>query len=277
MVGIPVGELVALAAALVAAGALSGVLAGLFGVGGGAVLVPVLYQILGVVGVDEAVRMHLSVGTSLAVIIPTSLQSFRGHRARGAVDEATLRMWAVPVVLGVLAGGALAAIAPGALLKVVFILVAGVTAIKLLAARSEWRIAEATPGLWPMRGIGFGIGAASALMGIGGGMIGNLVQTLCAVPIHRAVATSSGLGVLISIPGAVGYTLGGLSGAADLPPLSLGYVSLIGFAIVAPLATLCAPLGVRIAHGLSRRRLEIAFGVFLLLVCLRFVAALFGF
>jgi uncharacterized membrane protein YfcA len=124
-----------------------------------------------------------------------------------------------------------------------------------------------------MRAYGMAIGLLSALMGIGG-MIGNLVQTLYGVPIHRTVATSAGLGVLISIPGTVAYAVAGWPYLDDLPPLSLGYVSLVGFFIIAPLATLCAPVGAKLAHRLSKRKLEIAFGLFLIAVSIRFILAL---
>jgi uncharacterized protein len=268
------GEILPLVAVLAAAGVISGILAGLFGVGGGIVIVPLLYQLFELIDVDEGVRMHLSVGTSLAIIVPTSIASYRKHKAKGAVDEGTLKQWAVPAVLGVTLGSGLAAFAPAALLKLVFVLVAGVTAIKLLSGRDDWRLGPALPSIWPMRIYGLVIGFFSALMGIGGGTIGNLVQTFYGVPIHRAVATSAGLGVLISIPGAIGYAIAGWPKLGELPAFSLGYLSIVGFLIVAPLSTWCAPLGVRLAHGMSRRRLEVAFGVFLVIVSLRFVWAL---
>src|SRR3712207_3524515 len=128
MYGIPVLDLVWLAAALLVAGAITGVLAGVFGVGGGAVIVPVLYELFRLVGVPEEVRMPLCVGTSLAIIIPTSIRSFRAHHAKGAVDMAVLRRWAVPVVLGVMAGSVIARYAPADLFKGVFVFVAGISA-----------------------------------------------------------------------------------------------------------------------------------------------------
>ncbi|MFN3483314.1 MAG: sulfite exporter TauE/SafE family protein [Rhabdaerophilum calidifontis] len=271
MLGIPLQDLLVLVAALLGAGLVTGLLAGMFGVGGGAVIVPVLYQIFGLLDVPEAIRMHLCVGTSLAIIIPTSIQSFRAHRARGKVLEAVLRLWAVPVVLSVIAGGAIAAFAPALLLKLVFVAVAGSNAVKLLSGRDDWRIAPDLPGRLGMRLYGVLIGLASSLMGIGGGAISNMLLTLHGRSIHNAVATSSGLGVLISIPGAIAYMLAGWSQMASLPPLSVGYVSLLGFALVAPTSTLVAPLGARLAHAMPKRRLEIAFGVFLLLVSARFV------
>jgi uncharacterized protein len=267
-------DLAFLIAALLGAGLVSGLLAGMFGVGGGAVIVPVLYQVFGFLAVPDMVRMHLAVGTSLAIIIPTSIQSFRAHRAKGMVMEDVLRLWAVPVVLAVLAGGLIAAYAPPFLLKLVFVIVASVNAIKLLFGRETWRIAPRLPGKFGMRAYGVLIGLASSLMGIGGGVIGNMILTLHGVAIHRSVATSSGLGVLISIPGALAYIGAGWSQMGSLPPFSLGYVSLIGFVLIAPLSTYFAPFGARIAHRMPRRRLEIAFGIFLLAVSLRFLIAM---
>lgn len=276
MLGIPLQDLATLIVALLAAGLLTGLLAGMFGVGGGAVIVPVLYQIFGLLHVPEAVRIHLCVGTSLAIIIPTSIQSFRAHRAKGKVMMDVLQLWAVPVVASVIVGGIIAAFAPGLVLKLVFVLVAGSNAIKLLSGRDDWRIAPDLPGPTGMRAYGVLIGLASALMGIGGGAISNMILSLHGKPIHNAVATSSGLGVLISIPGAIAYMIAGWPHMASLPPLSVGFVSLLGFVLIAPTSTLVAPYGARLAHAMPKRRLEVAFGVFLLLVSARFIYSLFA-
>jgi uncharacterized membrane protein YfcA len=275
MSAIPLADLATLAVALLAAGVLTGLLAGMFGVGGGAVIVPVLYQIFGFLGVPEEVRMHLCVGTSLAIIIPTSIQSYRTHRAKGKVLEDVLKSWAVPVVLSVLAGGLIAAFAPALVLKLVFVIVAGANAVKQLAGRDDWRIAPDLPGIIGMRAYGVLIGLASALMGIGGGAISNMILTLHGKAIHNAVATSSGLGVLISIPGALSYIAAGWPKMAVLPPFSVGYVSLMGLLLVAPVSAFAAPYGARLAHRLPKRTLEIAFGLFLLIVSLRFLWGIF--
>ena len=276
MFGIPLADLVTLVVALIGAGLVTGLLAGMFGVGGGAVIVPVLYQIFGILHVPEEVRMHLCVGTSLAIIIPTSVQSFRTHYSKGKVLMDVLKLWAVPVVVSVIAGAAIAAYAPGTLLKCVFIAVATSNAIKLLSGRDDWRISPTLPGPMATRAYGVLIGLASALMGIGGGAISNMILSLHGVAIHNAVATSSGLGVLISIPGAIGYVAAGWSKMASLPPLSLGFVSLLGFALIAPTSTLIAPVGARLAHAMPKRRLEIAFGVFLVIVSARFIWGFIG-
>jgi uncharacterized membrane protein YfcA len=271
MFGIPLGEFVAFILALAAAGIITGMLAGLFGVGGGAVIVPVLYQVFTTLGVPEGVRMHLCVGSSLAIIIPTSIQSYRTHRAKGATRMDVLKLWAVPVVVGTVLGSVLAAFAPGLLLKAVFVLIAGSNAIKNLAGRDDWRIGVDFPGTPTMRSYGFGIGFASALMGIGGGAISNMIFSFYGRSIHQAVATSAGLGVLISIPGTLGYVIGGWD--QSMPPelLALGYVSLTALVLVAPITTLAAPFGARLAHRMPKRKLEIAFGVFLAIVCARFL------
>jgi uncharacterized membrane protein YfcA len=262
-----------LAAALVCAGGVTGILAGLFGVGGGAIIVPILYQTFIILGVPEEVRMPLTVGTSLAVIIPTSVRSYLAHRAAGAVDHRVLRLWALPCLLGVTAGSALAAFAPGWLFKGVFASIAGVNGAALLIGRKDWRIANEPPS-WPMRAIGFVIGLLSSLMGISGGMLSNLALMMFGRTIHQAVATSAGLGVAISIPGAIGYAVAGLSKMSLLPPLSLGFVSLIGVMLLAPLGMLCAPIGARLAHAIPRRKLEIAFGVYLVTMAGRFMVNL---
>jgi uncharacterized membrane protein YfcA len=274
------GELALLAAGLLAAGAVTGLLAGVFGVGGGAVIVPVLYELFRLLGIPEEVRMPLAVGTSLAIIIPTSIRSFLAHKRKGAVDLSILRAWAVPVVAGVLAGSLVARYAPPALFKGVFVVVAGFSAVRLLFGRDSWKLGSDLPGGLVTKAYGFVIGLLSSLMGIGGGQLSNLFMTFFGRPIHQAIATSSGLGVLISIPGALGYVYAGWPKMADwlnvspeavLPPLSLGYISLLGVALVVPTSITFAPIGANLAHRLSKRRLETAFGIFLLLVSARFL------
>ena len=267
-------EIAFLAAALAGAGALTGILAGVFGVGGGALIVPVLYELFRILDVPEETRMPLCVGTSLAVIIPTSLRSFRAHRARGAVDMKILRAWVVPTILGVLVGSFVARYAPPALFKIAFITIAGLAATRLIL-NLKWHLGDAVPEGPTLTIFGFVNAFLSALMGIGGGQLATMFMTFYGRTIHQAVATSSGVGVLISIPGAIGFVLAGWD-KPFLPPLSLGFVSLIGLAAFAPVSVLTAPLGVRIAHALTKRKLEMAFGIFLLLVSLRLLSSMLG-
>ena len=274
MLGVPAGELVMLAAAIVLGGIVSGVLAGLFGVGGGAIIVPVLYEIFRVIGVPEEVRMQLCIGTSLAIIIPTSIRSFRAHQARGELPVEILRVWAAPIISGVVSGAFFAAIAPSALFKIVFIGMASLIAAKMLFGRQSWRLGDRLPGRTAMVAYGFAIGLYSSLMGVGGGALSNIVLTLHGTSIHAAVGIGAGIGVLISIVGTIGYVLAGLPYQALLPPFSIGFVSLIGVVLMAPVSALAAPLGARFAHALPKRQLEIAFGIFLLLISARFLVSL---
>jgi uncharacterized membrane protein YfcA len=274
MLGIPAGELAWLALAIVIGGALTGILAGLFGVGGGAVIVPVLYEIFRVIGVSDDVRVQLCVGTSLAVIIPTSIRSYLAHRAKGTLPVGILKSWIVPVGVGVVIGSLLAAVAPAAVFKAFFAVMVILVGAKFLFAREDWRISDTLPGRPLMTAYGLFIGFYSAMMGVGGGSVSTLVLCLYGQPIHAAVGISAGVGVVISSIGTVGFILAGLPYQDLMPPLSLGYVSLIGFALMGPVSAFFAPYGARIAHALSRRKLEIAFGVFLWIIAARFVASL---
>jgi len=279
--GLDASELLELALLLVAVGTLSGFLAGVFGIGGGAILVPVFYECFRLAGVPLDVRMPLCIGTSLAIIIPTSIQSFRAHYARGAVDMEILKVWWLPVVTGVIAGSVTARYAPERLFKIVFVAVAWSAAARLLLARETWKFGDDLPRGPLMKIYGFFVGLLSTLMGIGGGLFSNLLMTFYGRPIHQAVATSSALAVLISIPGALGYVYAGWPAAERYPdiaalqlPFAIGYVSLIGAVLVMPTSLLTAPLGVKAAHAMSKRTLEMAFGCYLFIVGNRFVISL---
>jgi uncharacterized membrane protein YfcA len=274
MFGVDIATLVTIAVALAVAGGLTGVLAGLFGIGGGAITVPILFEVFLLLDVPVAVAMPLAVGTSLAIIIPTSLQSARGHYAKGAVDMGIVRAWALPVLVGVLAGAWIARYAPPQVFQAVFVMVATVNATKLFFGKESWRVAPDMPGGLALRAYGLVVGLASALMGIGGGAIANLILTLHGRHIRQAVATSAAVGVIVSIPGAIGYVWAGW-GRAELP-LSLGYVSMLAFILIVPTTLMTTPIGVRLAHTMPKRRLEILFACFLTVVSIRFIGSLTG-
>ena len=259
--------------ALTVAGIVSGFLAGLFGVGGGAILVPVFYQILGVLGVDEAINMHIAIGSALAITVPTSLQSFTKHRARGAVDMDLLKSFIFSVPAGVVCAAIVTIFISGTNLRLIFAVIALAVAMKMFFAKTDWKLGDDIPDN-PVRAIvGWLIGFLSTFMGIGGGVFNNTFMSLFGRNIHQSVATSAGVGVLVSIPGMLGYMWAGW-GVAGLPPLSLGFVNLLIVATVIPITILVAPLGVRFAHKLSKMQIEKAFGVFLVLVSIRFFASL---
>lgn len=275
LLGVPLNELAWLALAIVAGGVLSGFLAGLFGIGGGAIIVPVLYEVFRIIGVPDEVRMQLCIGTSLAIIVPTNLRSYFGHRSKGSVLPDVLRAWMIPATIGVALGAALATVAPQAVFKIAFVVLAGIVSSRLLFGGDRWRLAEDLPHGLGLRAWGFGVGLAAALMGVSGGSMATMVLTLYGVPIHTAVGTAAGLGVPITIAGTIGYILAGLPHQALTPPLSIGFVSLIGVALMAPISSFVATFGVRVAHALPRRKLEVALGLFMLLVSARFVISLF--
>ena len=264
-------ELLFLVPAMAAAGVAAGFLAGLFGIGGGAILVPVLLSVFPLLGVAPEVTAHMAVATSLAIIVPTAIRSYGSHQLMGAGDAALQRDWRLWVPAGVIVAELFVRWVPGDVLRLVFAAVATVIALKMLFNRASWVIAERLPSRPVTNGVGFLIGAISTFMGIGGGNLNNLFMTSFGQPIHQAVATSAGLGALIAIPATLGYVLAGI-GHPDLPAWSLGYVHLLGAGLIIPFSMLAAPAGARAAHGLAPRALEIVFGIFLLVVALRMLA-----
>jgi len=271
----PISELMMFALALAAAGVVAGVLAGLFGIGGGAILVPVFYQVFGLLGIDDSVRMHLSVGTSLAIIVPTSVRSFLSHYRRGVSDTSLLRNWLLAVPLGAVLASVIAAYVGSETLRLIFAVIALAIAFRMIFNRASWRIGTDLPKN-PLKWlVGVAIGVLSGLMGVGGGVLNNTFMTLYNRPIHQAVATSAGVGVLISIPGLFGYVWAGW-GEAGLPPLSTGFINWIAVALIIPITLLVAPVGVALAHALDRRQLEAGFGIFMTLIALRFFYSLYG-
>jgi uncharacterized membrane protein YfcA len=256
-------------AALLAAGAAGGLIAGLLGVGGGIVLVPALDLALGTAGVDHAVSLHVAVATSMATIVPTALASSRAHASRGAVDFAVVQRWAVPIVVGALVGAVAASRVDGKVLAALFGAVALLSALKMLLPLDRVVLRSSLPGGAAGAMIPAFIGAISAMMGIGGGTLSVPAMTLCGEPVHKAVGTAAQLGLWIALPATAGYLMARPVEVAALPPLTIGYVSLVGFALVAPLSWLVAPLGARLAHSLDRRKLSAAFGLFLLAVAIR--------
>jgi uncharacterized membrane protein YfcA len=218
--------------------------------------------------------MQLCVGTMIAMDVPTTVRSYITHKKKGAALPDVVRRWTVPAVIGVVVGSVIAAFAPSSVMKVAFIVFTFIIGGKMLFGKDSWRLGDDLPRGPLMWFYGALLGLASSLIGVSGGSISNLVLSLYGKPIHNAVATSAGIGVPITIVGAIGYVLAGLSYVDRLPPLSIGFVSLIGLALMAPVSSFTASYGARLAHHLKKRHLEIAFGVFLLAVGLRFVASL---
>jgi uncharacterized membrane protein YfcA len=257
-------SLILLALMLAAAGALSGFLAGVFGVGGGTVVVPVLYEVFIMLGVPEELRMPLCAGTSLALIIPTSIASFTSHRKTNAVNLDLLRLWSVPIIAGVIGGTVLARYAPPAVFKTAFMLIALLTAARLIFRDRLPTLGQDVPRRLRVL-YGLSIGLSASLIGIGGGILSNMIMTFHGRAIHESVATSAGVGVMVSIPGALGYMAAGWD-RMGLPPFSAGFVSIAAVLALMPTSFLTARLGARAAHHVSRRRLELCFASYLIVV-----------
>jgi uncharacterized membrane protein YfcA len=274
LLGYPISEIALLALWIVAAGVLVGILAGLFGIGGGAIIVPVLYEVFRVLGVPEDVRIQACIGTSLAIIVPTTVRSYLGHKKKGSVIPEVVRIWALPAIFGVAIGSVAASFAPAVVFKIAFLVFVTFIAVRMLYGGERWKLGDQLPGRGLLTIYGLVTGLFSSLVGVSGGAISNAVLTLYGRPMHEAVGTSAGVGVPITIAGTIGYMLAGWPHMAQLPPLSIGYVSLVGLVLMAPVSSYTTSYGVRLAHWLPRRKLEIAFGVFLIVVALRFAASM---
>jgi len=261
-------NLLLLAAAMLACGCLAGVMAGLFGIGGGIVVVPVLELTLGLLGVDPAIRMHVAVATSLATIIPTSISSARAHHQRQAVDMTIVKRWAVFIFVGALAGAWIASQVHSRVLAMVFATLALLVALKMILSPQSRNLTEDLPRGPLLALIPTAIGCLSSMMGIGGGTFSVMTLTMFNVPIHRAVGTAALLGLVISLPATIGFIVAGWNDVR-VPAGSIGYVSLIGFALIAPATVMTAPLGAKIAHSFSEKKLSMSFGAFLVIAASR--------
>ncbi|MCJ2186703.1 sulfite exporter TauE/SafE family protein [Novosphingobium beihaiensis] len=257
--GIPV-------ALMLLAGLVSGFAAGLFGIGGGFIVVPVLFIMLPLLGGSAESIAHVAIGTSLATIVITSLRSVQAHARRDAVDFTLLKAWAPWIVLGVGAGVLLAARASGNVLALIFGVGVALMALHFLfPVLRDKRLRDDVPGGAVRAGIAGGLGAFSSLLGIGGGTIAIIVMTLCGRTIHRSIATASGVGFIIAVPGTLGFMAIGLS-APDLPLGSIGYVNVIAAAAIVSTSIITAPIGAATAHKLPAGVLSPIFGLYLLFV-----------
>ncbi|AFK64169.1 hypothetical protein TKWG_22720 [Advenella kashmirensis WT001] len=250
--------------AILASGIVAGLIAGLLGVGGGIVLVPVLYYLFTLLLVDESIRMHMAVGTSLSTIVATAASSTRAHLAKGSIDIGLLKSWGPWLLCGAIIGMSVFSAIDSSALSFVFGSVALLVAVYMLFAKEP---TTETTDKFP-RGVARGVlglivGGVSSIMGIGGGTLSVPILSIFKYPMRRAVGTAAAIGLLISIPGAIGALLSGF-GNPDLPPFSIGFVNLLAFVILVPVTGFVAPFGARIAHTIKPRYLRCAFAVFLL-------------
>jgi uncharacterized membrane protein YfcA len=259
--------------ALVAIGGLAGIIGGLLGVGGGIVLVPAFFHAFGYLGYGGNQLMQICVATSMATIVVTSLRSVSSHNRKGAVDWQVLKTWGPALVISAAIGTFVAGRVSSLTLQAVFGLLAGMAGLWMAFGRDHWRLGPAMPGEPVRSALAGAVGFFSAMMGIGGGTFGVPLMTLYAVPIHRAVATASGFGVLIAVPSVLGFLL---LPVADAPPWTIGAVNLPAFLVVIGTTLLTTPWGVRLAHAMNPKPLKRAFAVFLTLVALNMLRKVLG-
>ena len=253
---------------LLATGMIAGTIAGLLGVGGGIVIVPVLFHFSDLLGIDEAVRMHLAVGTSLATIIPTSIASAGAHMRKGSVDMRLLKEWGAGILAGVLVGSAIAGFVDGTVLTAVFAVMALSVSVNMALRTDDTALWRTLPTGLARLSIASFIGGLSTMMGIGGGTLSVPVLSAFNYPIHKAIGTAAAIGLIIGVPGTIGFLIGGLD-VPGRPIGSVGYVNLIGVALIAPTSILFAPYGAALAHRTDPRGLKKLFAVFLFLTALR--------
>jgi len=267
--------LLTLAAVAAGSGIVGGILAGLLGVGGGIVIVPALYLALTLTGMDSALTMQVAVGTSLATIVFTSLSSSYGHYRKGAIDMGLLKLWSPSILIGVVIGSVLGGLVSGKVLIAVFATVAAIVALDMILRKGGGDSAPRSFAKPVWAALGVVAGAISAMMGIGGGTVCVPLLNFLGYDIRKAVGTSAAIGFVIGLPGALIY-MGTGFGAEGLPPFSFGYVNLFLAAVIIPLSTSFARVGVKLAHSIPRRALRLAFGLFLMFTSLHMFKDLLG-
>jgi len=264
-------EILPLIISLVCLGAFAGFLAGLLGVGGGIVLVPGLYYIFTYLqpnyGFDAAHIMHICVGTSLAIIVPTGLSSARSHHKKSSVDFDLIRFIGGGIIVGVVCGTWVASFLDAKSMKIIFASTILALAGMMVLGNTRFKVnaGQATPFKNVIAG--YFIGGLSTLIGIGGATLNVPYMSMHNVPMHRAVGSASAMGVIIAVPASIGFILIGL-GLDNLPPFSIGYVSALAWLSITPISVMVAPIGAHVAHKISVKKLKVIFAVFMVLVAL---------
>lgn len=265
--------LITMGVLLLAVGAFAGVLAGLLGVGGGIILVPAFFYVFQALGYPDFQLMQVCLATSLATIIVTSIRSVMAHNKKGAVDWDILRSWAPGIVLGAVVGFFIASSLRSATLQMIFGVLAIIVGLYMTLGKAHWRIGDAMPTGVARIALSPTLGFLSVLMGIGGGSFGVPTMSLYNVPIHRAVATAAGFGVIIAVPSVIGFLTVDLQSP---PPFTIGAVNLPAFILVIAMTLITAPWGAALAHRMDPKPLKRVFGVFLILVAINMLRKAVG-
>nr|WP_269783444.1 sulfite exporter TauE/SafE family protein [Marinibactrum halimedae] len=260
---------------MVATGIFAGILAGLLGVGGGIVIVPVLYFVFQGLGVDASSAMVIATGTSLATIIPTSISSIRAHHKKGNVDWALLKSWAPFMIAGVVVGSYLVTLLDGTLFTILFGVMACLVSLNMLFRANAPALVKQLPSMAGQGILASLIGFFSVMVGIGGGTLGVPTLTAFNVAAHRAVGTAAAFGLLIALPGALVMLTTGVT-PTDAPWSTFGFVNLPGFAAIVPLTVLFAPVGAALGAKLNGAMLKKVFAVVLGFTGVRMLIQVFG-
>jgi uncharacterized membrane protein YfcA len=256
-------------------GAFAGVVAGLLGVGGGIILVPAFYFAFSSLGYDTPELMQICLATSLATIVVTSVRSVLAHNRKGAVDWDILKSWGPGIAIGAALGVAAASGLRSEVLMGIFGVLGLCVGLYLAFGRADWRLGDEMPGGVARAVVSPSLGFLSVLMGIGGGSFGVPLMTLYNRPIHRAVATAAGFGVIIAVPSVLGFLMVGGDGEGR-PPYTVGQVNLIAFVIIVAMTMITTPWGVKLAHAMDPKPLKRAFAITIMVMALNMLRKAFG-
>ena len=258
---------------LLITGVIGGLIAGLFGVGGGIVIVPILFWIFTSLSFPNEILMHMAIGSSLATIIPTSISSARAHYHRGSIEIDIIKKWAPGIFLGAIIGGLSGKYFSVNELKYLFASIAFLVALNMFF-KEPLRLGNNFPKSRLLNIIMSSlIGLVSSLMGVGAGTLGVPALVALSVPIHKAIGTAAALGLFIAVPATLGLAFSGFN-VPNRPPMSIGYVNLIAFFIMFPLTVFFAPVGVKLAHRINQRALKSIFGVFLIITSIKMLSSI---
>ncbi len=266
-------QLLPMVVLLLVIGGFAGVLAGLLGVGGGIVLVPAFFYTFSTLGYGSDQLMQVCLATSLATIIVTSIRSVLSHNKKGAVEWAILRSWAPGIVIGAVIGVMVASGLRSSVLQGIFGILGLIVGAYLGLGRAEWRLSDEMPKGIKRAILSPILGFLSVLMGIGGGSFGVPTMTLHGRPIHNAVATAAGFGVIIAVPSVIGFLFVNIAVA---PPWTLGAVNIPAFLLIITMTMITAPYGVKLAHAMDPKPLKRVFAVFLTLVAINMLRKALG-
>lgn len=258
---------------LLITGVIGGLIAGLFGVGGGIVIVPILFWIFTSLNFPNEILMHMAIGSSLATIIPTSISSARAHYHRGSIEIDIIKKWAPGIFLGAIIGGLSGKYFSVNELKYLFASIAFLVALNMFF-KEPLRLGNKFPKSRLLNIIMSSlIGLVSSLMGVGAGTLGVPALVALSVPIHKAIGTAAALGLFIAVPATLGLAFSGFN-IPNRPPMSIGYVNLIAFFIMFPLTVFFAPVGVKLAHRINQRALKSIFGIFLIITSIKMLSSI---